>query len=112
MDKLAQFVLKKRVVKEPQKAEIKVPWFRRQLERTEFSYRQGMNDKFYVRHDEWSERTWIGGYDTMKDVDFIVDSYVAESFKAPLDRKTNNRIHSLVVEDEDKFFKTRETKCV
>lgn len=112
MDKLAEFVLRKRVVKEPQKPQLIVPWYKRPLEREEFSYRQGNDGKFYVRHKEWSKRTWIGGYNTVKEVSNIVDSYVRESLKEPLDRKTNSNIHSITVENETVFFKPHSIKCV
>ena len=107
MDKLKEFILRKRVVKDSQTTEIKevkIPWYKRPLERSEFYYRKAINDKLYVRHEEWAKHTWIGPYDTKKDVENVVDAYVRESFKAPLDRKENRNIHSITVENEPQFF--------
>lgn len=114
MNKIEEFVRKKRVVKDPQNVEIKevkLPWYKRPIERKAFSYRKGKDNKLYVRHNEWSKHTWIGPYNTKNDVDRIIDSYVSESLKAPLDRKVNYKIHSVIVEDETKFFR-EESKSI
>ena len=131
MNKIAEFVNKKRVihadlrelpkidaeslkghtndVEFKPKGEKKTPWYKRPLERNEFSYRKAKDNKFYVRHKEWSKKTWIGPYDTEHDVNVIVTSYVLESLKEPLDRKTNKNIHSICVENDNVFFISNET---
>lgn len=103
MDKIAEFVNKKRVVKDDIKKPT-IPWYKRPLEHNEFSYRKAKNGKLYVQHNEWSKNTWIGPYNNLKEVNDIVDAYVKESLIAPLDRKTNKNIHTIVVDDESEFF--------
>lgn len=102
MDKIAEFVLRKRVVNEVKKP--LVPWYKRPIEREEFSYRKAKNGKLYVQHHEWSRHTWIGPYDDLNGVNDIIDAYVKESLIAPLDRKANKNIHTIVVDDESEFF--------
>ncbi len=108
MDKIAEFVMKKRVVCDVEKKTINIPWYKRPIKREAFSSRLGADGKLYVHHCEWSKNIWIGPYKTKKDVDEIIDSYIKESLKAPLDRKTNKNIHSITVEDETKFFTPHE----
>lgn len=107
MDRIAEFVRRKRVIKDSQRVEIeevKLPWYKRPIEPTAFSYRKGKNGKFYVHHNEWSKHTWIGPYENVNAVNNIIDAYVQESLIAPLDRKTNKNIHTIVVDDESEFF--------
>ena len=107
MDKIAEFVKKKRIIhnlEKPSIQEVKVPWYKRPLNKSEFTTRQAKNGKFYVRHDEWGKKTWIGPYNNTSETNWIIDSYVLESLKEPLDKKTNNNIHSVVIEDENIFF--------
>lgn len=101
MDKIAEFVLKKRVVKDNIEKPT-IPWYKRPIEHNEFSYRKAKNGKLYVRHNEWSSHTWIGPYNDLNGVNDIVDSYVKESLITPLDRKSNKNIHSVIVGEE--FF--------
>ena len=126
MDKIAEFVLRTRVVKEPQRQEIKEvetvkpsveekhkePWYKRPIEREAFSYKEAKNGKLYLRHREWSNKTWIGPYDTKQDINSVINSYVLESLKAPLDRKKNSNVHSVIIEDEEGFFKDTEAKQI
>jgi hypothetical protein len=107
MDKIAEFVRKKRVIKDAPKIdfkEVKVPWYRRPLEREEFTFRKAKNASYYVRHIEWGKHVWIGPYKTIDDVNGIINAYLEESLKEPLDRKSNCNIHSITVDDETAFF--------
>ena len=107
MDNIADFVAKKRkkVTVETIEEKIKkLPWYRRPISKEAFTTRKGKDKKLYVHHCEWSEHVWIGPYDTTKDVDCIIDSYVTESLRTPLDKKQTNLIHSVFVDDVDDFF--------
>ena len=109
MDKIAEFVRKKRVIHDDtikvEVKEVKIPWYKRPLDASEFLTRKGKDKKYYVHHKEWSKRVWIGPYDTTKDSDAIIDAYVVESLRTTaLDKKQNTVIHSLIVEDEQLFF--------
>lgn len=83
----------------------RIPWYKRPLYKEEFTYRTGKNDKIYVRHNDWHNTIWIGPYDTEKDANAIIDSYIEESQKEPLDRKYKTNIHSVKIEDSNAFFK-------
>ena len=107
MSDIASFVAKKhRQVKvETMEDKIKkLPWFRRPIEKTAFSSREGRDGKLYVHHCEWSDHVWIGPYETKKDVDGIIQAYVDASLKSPLDKAPFSPIHSVWVEDRDNFF--------
>lgn len=83
----------------------KLPWYRKPLNRVDFITRKGKDNKYYVHHNEWSKVIWIGPYDSTIDTESIIDSYLEESSKAPLDRKVNDKIHSIHIENYEEFFK-------
>ena len=80
------------------------PWFKRPLEKNEFSYKLAKNGKYYVKHKEWGSNIWIGPYHSMENVNQIIESYVIESLKAPLDKKTNSEVHSVIIDNPENFF--------
>ena len=80
------------------------PWYKRPLTETEFRHKLAKDGRYYIRHKEWGERTWIGPYRNMTDVDAVIKSYVTESLKGPLDRRYDNSIHSIVVDNPEEFF--------
>ena len=80
------------------------PWYKRPLDKSEFSYKLAKNGRYYVRHKDWSNRTWIGPYKEVKDVDSIIESYVVESLKGPLDKKYSSDIHSVIIDNPADFF--------
>ena len=105
-DKIAAFVRKKRVIKDvtPRDfTEEKTPWYKRPLKREEFKIRCGKDERYYVRHDEWSKRTYIGPYFTRFTADKIINSYITESLKGPLSLKPSSEIHSVIIDDENFF---------
>lgn len=83
----------------------KLPWYRRQLERKEFTYQKGNDGHFYVRHQDWSKTIWIGPYKTEGEAEAIISSYLTESQKTYLDKKLDNRVHSVQIENYESFFK-------
>lgn len=85
-------------------SETKVPWYRRPLDKSEFTYKFAKNGRYYARHNEWSKRVWIGPYKDISDVNSIIDSYVTESLKGSLNRGYNEEIHSVIIEDPEEFF--------
>lgn len=108
-DKIAAFVRKKRVVKNIQGVETnekKIPWYRKPILKEAFSVKEGKDGNYYVHHEEWSPRVWIGPYTTEKATEKIINSYVTESLKGTLQNKTVDSIHSLIVEDGKLFFKS------
>ena len=99
MNKKAEFVLKKRVVKDIKEIDIKetkTPWYLRPLSHEEFITKKNDEGRFYIRHTEWNKGVWIGPYASQKDADKIIQTYVDDSFKHPLDRNKNENIHSVV----------------
>ena len=81
-----------------------LPWYRRPLDKSEFSYRLAKNGRYYVRHKEWSNCVWIGPYRNVEDIKAIVDSYVMESLKNNLERKCDSSIHSVIIDNPEEFF--------
>lgn len=83
----------------------KLPWYKRPIERDAFTFRKAKDGNYYIRHMEWAEPIWIGPYQTMKDVDGIINSYVEKSFSTPLNKISGSKeIHSVYVSDVNKFF--------
>jgi hypothetical protein len=87
-----------------QVSELSVPWYKRPLDKGEFSYKLAKNGRYYARHNEWSGRIWIGPYKKVDDVNAIIDSYITESLKSPLNRKYDESIHSVVIDNPEEFF--------
>lgn len=84
----------------------KLPWYKRPIERSAFLSRKAKNGEYYIKHNEWSQHIWIGPYNTMKEVNDIIDSYIETSSVKPLDKVTSkeNKIHSVCIENLDEFF--------
>jgi len=82
-----------------------IPWFKRPLEENEFSCLKGKDNKWYVRHKEWSKHTFIGPYGNKNDADEIVKSYVNVSLEGKiLGNQFSSNIHSLTIENVNEFF--------
>ena len=105
-DKIAEFVRRKRKIaaQKVEIKEVKAPWYKRPIDRNAFTIRMGKDNNYYVQHNEWSKRTWIGPYSDAVDAYMIIESYVMESLKGTLDKKPMDSVHSLVVENEKDFF--------
>lgn len=54
------------------------------------------NGKFYGQYDAWSSDVWIGPYDTEKQLNDVIKSYVEETKKPQNDRDIKN-IHSIIL---------------
>lgn len=111
MSDLSSFVAKHRKQIKNVSIEEKInelPWYKRPIERDAFTFKKAHNGKYYVRHNEWCEKIWIGPYSTIKDVDNIIKSYVEKSLITPLNRvvPSDNEIHSVYIEDINSFFKS------
>lgn len=81
-----------------------LPWYRRPLDKSEFSHKLAKNGRYYVRHKEWSESVWIGPYRNIEDVKAVVDSYMVESLKNNLEKKCDSSIHSVIIDNPEEFF--------
>jgi hypothetical protein len=92
-------------IKPVETAEVKhLPWYRRPLDKSEFRYKLAKNGRYYVRHKEWGNTVWIGPYTTVDAVEKIIESYVVESLKDNLDKKTDSSIHSVIIDNPEEFF--------
>lgn len=105
-DKIAEFVRRKHKIatQKVEIKEVKTPWYRRPIERDAFTIKMGKDNNYYVQHNEWSKRTWIGPYKDTVEAHLIIESYVMESLKGTLDKKPMDSVHSLVIENENDFF--------
>jgi NAD(P)H-nitrite reductase large subunit len=81
-----------------------VPWYKRPLDKSEFSYKLAKNERYYVRHKEWGRTTWIGPYRTLESVNDVIESYVIESLKTTLDKKVHSNVHSVTIDNPEEFF--------
>ena len=108
MSDITSFVAKHRKQVKPISIEEKIkqlPWYRRPIERSAFIYKKAKDGKYYVRHNEWSKQIWIGPYQTKKDVNDIINSYVEKSLLSPLNKIVSKiEIHSVYINDLNNFF--------
>ena len=107
-DKIAAFVKEKRIKPiEEETIEEKVnklPWYKKPIEKEDFTIKKAKDKKLYIRHKEWAETIWIGGYDTRKEAKDVVNSYIEVSKSTSLDKKMSDNIHSVYIEDRKAFF--------
>jgi hypothetical protein len=80
------------------------PWYKRPLDKSEFSYKLAKNGRYYVRHKEWGNTVWVGPYTTIDAAERIIESYVVESLKDTLDKKADSSIHSVIIDNPEEFF--------
>ena len=78
-DKLKEFIYKHQKNKKDITKQISftndnialVPWYRRPLDKNEFSTHFSNNGNWYIRHKEWSKHIFIGPYKTIKNCNDI-----------------------------------------
>lgn len=75
------------------KQEAKKTWFDN-LSKKDFIKKE-KDGKFYARHIKWKSFIWIGAYGSEKELDAVINSYVKEVKKPPIERDIKN-IHSIV----------------
>lgn len=99
---------KNKPVEKPQpQLEEKIPWYKRPIFRDEFIVKKGKDNKYYLKHNEWKPNIWVGTYDTIKECNEIIDSYVNKSLKQNDNLKLDSRIHSVIIDNEKDFFKNK-----
>lgn len=69
-------------------------WHQKPMKKEKFKV-QEIDNKFFAQYDEWKENIWIGPYDTEKDVNDVINMYVKETKKKPINRIMKN-IHSIL----------------
>lgn len=57
---------------------------------------QKYEGKYYGQYDAWKNDVWIGPYDTEKELNDVIKSYVEETKKPQKDRDIKN-IHSIIL---------------
>lgn len=70
-------------------------WWQLPMKKTLFKTKKH-EGKFYGQYEGWNECVWIGPYDTEKQLNDVIKSYVEETKKPPMDRDIKN-IHSVVL---------------
>ena len=107
LEKIEEYLRKKRkpsaVVKQVEIKQVELPWYKKPINKDDFHTKKAIAGKYYVQHNAWSKRTWIGPYETTTETDNIINSYVIESLKGSLERKPMDSVHSIVV-DDNSFF--------
>lgn len=71
-------------------------WFEIPIKKSDFIIKEH-DSKFYARHKEWKKNIWIGAYESEKEVEDVIKSYVKETKKSSIDRKLIN-VHSILIE--------------
>lgn len=113
-DKLKEFIYKHQKNKKDISKQISfandnialVPWYRRPLDKNEFSTHCSNNGNWYIRHKEWSKHIFIGPYKTLNNCNDIINSYVMCSLQGnSLDKKISSDIHSVTITNPNDFFK-------
>ena len=104
--------LKEFIEKERSKNDTSIPWYKKKLNKNDFSTIKGKNGKLYLRHKDWEPWLYVGGYDDEKICDEIICSYVTNSamnnsIAKPLTKSTNitAKIHTVIIYDKDFFVK-------
>lgn len=70
-------------------------WWELPMKKTLFKTEK-YKGKFYGQYEGWSENTWIGPYDTEKQLNDVIKSYIEETKKPVMERNIKN-VHSIVL---------------
>lgn len=70
-------------------------WWEFPMKKTFFKIEK-YEDKFYAQYKDWNENIWIGPYDSEKQLNAVIKSYVEETKKPVMNRNIEN-IHSIVL---------------
>lgn len=97
LEKRKQTLIKEEVLsKEEEIITIKEKrWWELPMKKTLFKTEK-YKGKFYGQYEGWSENVWIGPYDTEKQLNDVIKSYVEETKKPVMDRNIEN-VHSIVL---------------
>lgn len=97
LEKRKQTLIKEEVLsKEEEIVTIKEKrWWELPMKKTLFKTEK-YKGKFYGQYKGWSENVWIGPYDTEKQLNDVIKSYVEETKKPVMDRNIEN-VHSIVL---------------
>jgi hypothetical protein len=90
LEKRKQTLIKEEVVTIKEKR-----WWELPMKKTLFKTEK-YKGKFYGQYEGWSENVWIGPYDTEKQLNDVIKSYVEETKKPVMDRNIEN-VHSIVL---------------
>jgi hypothetical protein len=69
------------------------------MTKDKFKVIEHTDNKWYAQYEGWKTNVWIGGYDTEKDVNDVIKSYIKETKKPPMYRNITN-VHSVLLEIE------------
>lgn len=84
------------IVEENNDGDIEKKWWQLPINKKDF-IKKNIDNKYYGHHKDWKEHIWIGAYDSEKELDKVIKSYVDETKKPPMYRKIEN-IHSIIIE--------------
>ena len=90
----ASAITKTTIVNE--KFEIIPKWFEIPIKKSDFIIKEHEN-KFYAKHNKWKNNIWIGAYDSEKELNDVINSYVKETKKKPIDRNIKG-IKTILIE--------------
>ena len=79
-----------------EKFEIIPKWFEIPIKKSDFIIKEHEN-KFYAKHNKWKNNIWSGAYDSEKELNDVINSYVKETKKKPMDRNIKG-IKSILIE--------------
>ena len=82
---------------EETKKELK--WFQTPMTKDKFTIIEHTDKKWYAQYEGWKSNIWIGGYETEKEVNDVIKSYIKETKKPPMYRNITN-VHSILLEIE------------
>ena len=71
-------------------------WFQKPMVKEKFIIKE-KDDKFYAQYDGWPHNVWVGAYNSLEEVDSIINIYVKETKKKIADRKFKN-VHSIIID--------------
>lgn len=74
-------------------------WFQKPMLKEKFTIIEHTDKKWYAQYEGWKSNIWIGGYDSEKEVNDVIKSYIKETKKPPMNRNIIN-VHSVIMEIE------------
>ena len=71
-------------------------WWELPMEKEKFKCKSH-EGKYYAQYEGWNKNLWIGPYETKKDLNNVIKSYIEETKKNVLERNIQN-IHSILLD--------------
>lgn len=94
---------KVKVVEVPIKEEIEekveeFKWWKEPMDKKLFTKKK-IGNNYFAHYEHWKEEVWIGGYESSKELDLVIKSYVEETLKPFGQRDVIKNIKSIILKN-------------